>query len=627
MLRIAIVVLLSAGSFWLAPAALADQCTSVTFERQDYNPLGTCWSDAGKACTSDNQCTSGSKDFCVKAVCDNDPARFCTNSSQCGGGTCTEDITFTFDRPLECGQFVNGDWWVAADGSGSVNITSMTPAHTSACESGGNACRNGWDYDLKKGEAPYSGRAFTTSSSPSLPRTFTPGSKPVSVIKSIDGGQTDCDYPSGSYCSAVLHAAVLTIVPADAKPPAYAFRPGYAGPDKQSGYYTINDIDLSKMPRIPSSSLADRSSMPSMASVQKYNDGPFLGLNRVNAELYGIIAHNQGTHGYHAVRAGASNRYMLRLLIDGDYENDPVHQQALYGTIQQGIDKAWTLKNWARHSTPQRRIKNMAVPIMFAAFMLGDTSLADTGFPNMSEQDTFYDSPRYGAGHPADHLWGYACTESTYWSRSSSGKATDKWCGDPYGYVEASLLSASGSYQQCCSMGPWKGGALMVHLMQMNHVMNVESFLHVMGRFWDGWASDPSFGQGYWAKPDPCQANGGVKSGNPGSCHITRSCECKSGSGRYTSAHNKLSTYGDAPGQPGYQDAFSNAMWDSFRACAAPVKGDGATSTSFPCTGMATPDGTPIPPPPPPGGGSGDPQPGDGGGGGSTPRMDAPFWK
>jgi hypothetical protein len=172
-------------------------------------------------------------------------------------------------------------------------------------------------------------------------------------------------------------------------------------------------------------------------------------------------------------------------------------------------------------------------------------------------------------------------------------------------------------------MAPWKGGALFVHLMQMEHVMDVKGFLHVMGRYWDGWASDPTFDQGYWAKPDVCAANAGVNSSNPSSCSSRHDCECKQGSGRFTSAHNKFSTYGDPPGENGYQDAYANAMWDSLRSCAAPVQGDGATSTTFPCQGMAETDGTPRPPPPPP---TPTPTPTpDPGSGGST-GMSAPYW-
>ena len=32
-------------------------------------------------------------------------------------------ITWTFDRPVQAGQFINGDWWVI----GPVTVTSITP--------------------------------------------------------------------------------------------------------------------------------------------------------------------------------------------------------------------------------------------------------------------------------------------------------------------------------------------------------------------------------------------------------------------------------------------------------------------------------------------------------------------
>lgn len=587
-----------------APTASAQTCSEVTFDRE-YLPLGTCRFSSSTQCTSDGQCNSGSKDFCVKGVCENNPSQFCTSNSNCGGSRCVDDITFRFDKPYTCGQFVNGDWWVAADSNGSVRVTGMTPAHTSGCESGSESCRNGWGIDMLTLQAPFTGRAFgVPSHSPSLPRTFSGVNQPVSLIKGIDGGASNCDYPSGSYCSAVLQAAVLTIVPRTQLPPADAFRPAASGPDKQSGYYRASQVDLGKMPAISKSQLPSGAGTPSMDSVRQQHTGPFIGINRVNAETYGLITHNQGPHAYHAERAKTSNRNLLRLTLnDADYANNQAHRDALMRAIQTGIDKSWTLRNWARHGTPKRRIKDMAVPIMFAAHMLGDASLANTGYPNMSEQDTFFDSPRYGPGHAGDFMWGYGCTEDTYWKRTSKNKASDKWCGDPYGYAEGTLLPNGGSYMQCCSMGPWKGGALFVHLMKMQHILDVRGFLHVMGRYWDGWASDPNFEQGHWAAGDVCSASGSPTRSPSSNCWATRSCTCQAGGGRNTSIHNQLSNYGDSPGVPGYQDGFANTMWDTFRHCADTKQGNGATSSTYPCAGMvggaAAPDPEPDPDPDP----------------------------
>lgn len=89
-------------------------CSSVTFPRDDSVALGTC-ATSGDVCTEDSQCT-GTYDFCVMGACEDDPSVLCANDDQCGGA-CLDDLTFTFDDEVRCGQFANGDWWVAADGA------------------------------------------------------------------------------------------------------------------------------------------------------------------------------------------------------------------------------------------------------------------------------------------------------------------------------------------------------------------------------------------------------------------------------------------------------------------------------------------------------------------------------
>lgn len=563
----------------------AGTCSEITVARS-FLPLGTCRS-GGAACTLDSECTANSADHCIKAVCSDDPASFCTSDSDCAG-TCVDDITFTFDKAYTCGQFVNGDWWVAADDSDQVVIDSMSPAHTAACETAGlTGCRNGWAQDLNTQHNPFTARAFggltpSRIAVPSLPATISGvTTAPTSIIKAIDGGKSSCgEGTSSTSCVSLTMAAVLTIVPKDDLPPANAFRPPFAGPDKPSSYYTTAAVDLSRMPSVDISALPGGSPIPSVDSVRQQHDGPFLGINRRNSETAGLMTISQGTNAYHASRAINSNKHLLRLTLDDmNFAGNPDHLDALYKTLQTGIDKSWTARNWVDNSTPGKRIKDMAVPIAFTAFVMGDdTTISDTGYPNFSEQDTFYDNPRYGAGHPADYTFGYTCTEAEYWAGDGG-----EWCGDPYGYAE---VQAGGAYIQCCSMAPWKGGALLVHLMQMQSTLDMTGFLFVEGRYWEGWAADPAFDQGMWTLPDPCDP-GGAPTGNPSAgCWTTHSCDCTEGGGgaRYGSAHNTLTT--DVSGEPGNQDVFANDMWDTFRACADAVEGDGSASATFPCSGM-----------------------------------------
>ena len=591
--------LLVAGSFLVTGVAQSATCSSVTFERHDARPLGTCRHD-GDSCDEDIDCSNGSdKDYCVKGMCEDDSSEFCVVDGDCTTGSCLEDITFTFTETLTCGTFVNGDHWVEAPSGGTVTISSMTPDHTTACETSGlTGCRNGWDTDVEHLSLRLTSRGFKSHGVDSLPKTFTPGTSPVSVMKSIDGGRIDgddaCDVQAdprtGGFCGAILHAAVLTIVPNGDTPPANAFRPPFSGPDKPSSYYRTSSIIKYRMPNMDADDLTDDTLLPSWDDAEEFFHGPAIGINRRNSETNGYLAMNQGYQSYHRERSKHTNDIYLRLLFDNNYTDTAQHKTVLYGAVQAGIDKSWMLRNWVDNSTPGKRIKNMAMPIMFAAMVLGDDDLSDTGYPNMSEQDTFYDSPKHAAGTAGHYLWGYNCSESIYWDRTSGGtKAKDKWCADPYGHSEGTLLPYSGSYQQAASMGPWRGGSLIIQLMRLQPMLDVTAYLHVMGRFWDGWDSDSTLSQGHVVgSSDTCEKEGGANSANASDCHDDNSCTCITGTPyRNPDIHNKLSSYGTAPGVVSGTSALATDVWDTYRSCAAVIDGDGVTSTTYPCTGMA----------------------------------------
>lgn len=578
--------------------ARAEVCTSATAKRDRSIPLGTCI-QSGKACSSDSSCTRSANDYCMKGVCSDRPDKLCTANSQCAG-SCIEDVTFEFDKPYNCGQFVTGDWWVEADKNDSVVIQSISPPHTADCESLRDGCRNGWAINPPPNKVAFSNRLGVSTYRPllkigiaskKLPHKITNISGFQSIVKAVDGGRNR-DEGGASQFVALAHSAVLTVVPNGSAPAADAFRPAYHGPKRQARLYRVSkDLDVARLPRLKIGDLRTPGALPDFREAARYFGNPMLGIAQRNSSVTGMIASyqacrgypycdvNNGSSHYHAFRAGNTNRNLLRLVFeDADYSGNQIHQKALYGAVQAGIDKAWAARNWGGSI----RIKDMAVPIMFSAMMLQDASLAQTGFAGFSEQDSFFDSPRYGKGHPGDYMFGFTCSETTYWSRSSDGKkAADKWCGDPYGYAEGTLVKFGGAYQECCSMAPWKGGALLVHLMRMESMLDVAGFLHVEDRYWNGWKGANGMDPGMFAAGDVCAAEAGSNKSNDESCHLTHSCECKKGSGRNPSAH------GQSGGSWG--ESFSNAMWSSFRVCAAETFA-GVKAAGFPCAGMVEGD-------------------------------------
>jgi len=550
--------------------------SSVTFERDQAYPLGRCSNDTSISCSVATDCPDSSGDearrnYCVVGVCSNDTDSFCTNDGQCsGGGACTEDITINFSEPLECGDFITNGKYCIAPADGEVTITSIIPAMTAECPLDQDGCENGWGIDLEAQRNPFTARAGNPAprldASPTLPQTIQVGSDFVSVIKAISGNP-DCQGGSAGsfdYCASLLTAEVLTFVPNGTVVPANAFRPAFSGPTKQSTLYTTDDIVLSRMPNLLLSDLGNQSSIPSWSATQAYLGGVHLGIdgrNNVVGRGVGTVSQYEGGGGgYHRERSGRSAKFFLRLALDnGDFAGS-TEQNALYAAIQQGIDRAGAMESWAdlidageRGAT--KRIKDGLIPMIFAARLLDDVSLANSGADFLSEQDTFQDSPNYGSTSAADYLWGDAGPDCG----PPLSSVNSKWCYDYEGYVEGfSRNGQSMTYQVCCSMGPWKGNALLVHLMQAEDVASpsIAGFLHVLGRFWDGWATDPTYNGGIWNSPNPNGTSLIYDHGDLGAITVSG------------------------------QQNFSNDMWDSFRDCAAPVQGDGAASTTYPCTGQ-----------------------------------------
>ncbi|HUC20452.1 MAG TPA: hypothetical protein VMR98_03090, partial [Candidatus Polarisedimenticolaceae bacterium] len=108
-------------------------------------------------------------------------------SSRAATATCSSvsqyGITWTFDKTYPCGQFVNGDWWVALNaGDTGVKINTITPAY-----SGG---QNGWEvnpvYSGSQGFDQDIG-GFSASLVPALPYLAQPNKSIVKATTASGG--------------------------------------------------------------------------------------------------------------------------------------------------------------------------------------------------------------------------------------------------------------------------------------------------------------------------------------------------------------------------------------------------------------------------------------------------------
>ena len=176
-----------------------------------------------------------------------------TISAASGQNTCSSvsrhGITWRFDLPVECGQFVNGDWWIV----GPVTVASISPAQAPG--------RHGsWLNPLSTfaSSQPFDDRielsAYDASLRPTFPLVV---NQPASLL-STGSHTTPSDCPGTPNAWRVTDAAVqdtcnrghlrtaavLTIL--SQAPPPDSFRPTYFGTDK-TVLYNKNQVDYSRL--------------------------------------------------------------------------------------------------------------------------------------------------------------------------------------------------------------------------------------------------------------------------------------------------------------------------------------------------------------------------------------------
>ena len=271
-------------------------------------------------------------------------------------------ITWTFDKSYECGQFVNGDWWV----KGPAVVQSVNPA-----PSGG---RHGSMIDPRTGFQSYDDRVngYAITMLAKFPATLQPDQSLVSAISftsfgcTMRGGQGEgYGYDLNGVCkddSKIKTAAVLTCV-AEAKS-ANTFRPQFSktlqGVPKK--YYTTDQINTDLIP-----SLAPVTGIPTdLTYYLRGLERPWIMHNtdwgaRALHPMENMLGYHKYVYGF---AAGAS----VLLLVDlpAAAKTTLIHRY-----IQLGIDKYGMCLSGHGSSAMVK------VPVIIAGLLLGDTEMAN----------------------------------------------------------------------------------------------------------------------------------------------------------------------------------------------------------------------------------------------------------
>ncbi|MBL9078104.1 MAG: hypothetical protein JNL08_11405 [Planctomycetes bacterium] len=371
-------------------------------------------------------------------------------------------ITWTFEKAVRCGRFVNGDWWVV----GPVHVIAVAPAsgadggrvrHGSMVDPDPTATVQGYDSAMFGAEGK---NRFDAAQNRALglsrthPLRLEPGMSLVSTISHPQPGEL----PQLETC------AVLTCV---ASPPADdAFRPPYCGKDKRPRW-RAGQLDLGRLARLPAppgspdpAELAPRFERPWLDHVGGWT-GRYLH-PRLNMPDYG--------------RDMADLVGLAAVVLQLDLEPEQKRPLAI-GLVQLGIDLYGIVEHGGRFVADGGSGSGRKFPILFAGALLKDEAMLrlarEQGSAFAEDVQTFYVTETapgvWNRGHggygPEDSglaEWGNQHGDDPRFDQKS-------WTGDPY--------------RRCCTANVWLGFVLAARIMGLREEWGHDALFDYVDRY------------------------------------------------------------------------------------------------------------------------------------------------
>lgn len=393
------------------------------------------------------------------------------------------EFTWTFDKEYECGQFVNGDWWVV----GPVRVVSVTPGPRKALDTEvTDFGKNVWgDSGMQNDSSKRCGSMIVLKPSnkqgyDSRIINFDPKSSIVyplhletntSIISSISNDTIPQQvlfqkmmWPGEkSAITALKTAAVLTCL--EQVPPADAFRPTYIG--KAKPLFRLSDVKWENL-----LSLSPTTSMPSWSEMEGYFERPWL--DHINGTWLGQklwpTRLNQPAYGRENARL--ISMASLMLLTDAPKEQK---EKLLIRILQIGIDLKGIADLGGNWNQGGGHTSGRKWPIIFASLMFEDPYFLDLPETAVFHEDTESYYGKGWAGQAA--LWQivmhhgarapYMHVDPTEW---------------PNHDVEGgrSWAEVSEGYRICCNSRAWTGQALAALLMKGKSAWNHNAYFDLV---------------------------------------------------------------------------------------------------------------------------------------------------
>jgi hypothetical protein len=384
-------------------------------------------------------------------------------------------ITWTFEKPVKAGQFVNGDWWVI----GPVKIIKITPAPGAASDEklqlglnrwndtslkNDTAMRNGSMIILKVGHRQgYDSRAagYSEKESVKIPLELQPN---LSIISSISNTSLPVDnfaknimWPDEQKCENVMKtAAVLTCL--KEVPPANAFRPPYAGTEKP--IFTADDILWDQLP-----SLAPAGDVPSWEEFERYFQRPWIDHLMSWSQQQLVPNENGPNYGREHARIVSIASVMLSLDVPRERK-----EKLTIELIQRGIDLSGLAKVGGYWNEGGGHSSGRKWPILFASIMLGEPGLARLPETAIFQEDT---QTYYGKGWFGQPV--------LYWMVQHHGKRSRYEEKPPEQWEKWDRTTES--YRLCCTGAAWVGTALTARYMKAIKLWNHDAHFDYVDRW------------------------------------------------------------------------------------------------------------------------------------------------
>lgn len=384
-------------------------------------------------------------------------------------------ITWEFEKPMQTGQFITGDWWVV----GPVTIVKITPEPGSVSADKSKISINHWndtslktDTSMRNGSSvvlkagykqSYDSRGgdFDLNGCITLPYKLNPN---LSLISSISNPTLPVDnfckniLWEGEYkCQTVMKAAaVLTCL--EAVPPINALRPPYVGTSKP--IFLAEEIQWQLLPKLQASG-----EVPSWEEYERYFQRPWIDHLMSWSQQELVPNENQPNYGREYSRLVSTASLMLCLDVPQKQK-----EKLTIEMIQRGIDLYGIAMNGGYWNEGGGHSSGRKWPILFASIMLNKPKLAELPETAFFQEDT---QTYYGKGWFGQTvLWQMIMhhgKRDTYEEKSPN--QWEKWD------------KTSESYRVCCTAISWVGTALAARYMNAVKIWGHDAYFDYVDRW------------------------------------------------------------------------------------------------------------------------------------------------